>query len=675
MKHLLSCAASALLLLHASCGHASAFKTETVKHPFIPAASDTAALRPLALGKLPVGTIKPEGWLLKQLQLQRDGLNGHLGEISAWLDRNNNAWLVDGGDRGWEEVPYWLRGYSHLANLLNDPEMQKEAKFWIDAVIASQKDNGYFGPLNERNGKPEIWAQMIMLWVLQNHYEFTADERVLPFMKRYFEWEMAQPDENFLEDYWENCRGGDNMWSVIWYYSKTGDASVLPLIEKIHRNNADCTNPARLPNWHNVNIAQYFREPAEMYLANGDSAMLTATYNVHDLIRRTYGQVPGGMFGADENARIGYIDPRQGTETCGFAEQILSDGVMLGITADPLWAENMEDIAFNSFPASMMPDLKALRYITSPNHTVSDSENHHPGIDNHGPFLNMNPFSSRCCQHNHGLGWPSFTQSLAFKTNDNGVAYAVYAPNQATVSVDGGKEVTITEETNYPFSDTLRFVISAKENASFPIYFRIPSWAKGAKAYVNGKSTGAPQAGTYLRIDGEWANADEVELIFPMELTLRRWPTNRNSASINYGPLTLSLRINERYEKVNSAEMAIGDSRWQENADPQKWPTYEIYADSPWNYSLILPESNPFADFKVTRLPWPADNQPFTLQGVPLEVKATARTIPTWGIDETGLTGVLPREDAPRSAEINEITLVPMGAARLRISSFPTSAK
>lgn len=403
--------------------------------------------------------------------------------------------------------------------------------------------------------------------------------------------------------------------------------------------------------------------------------MLTATYNVHDLIRRTYGQVPGGMFGADENARIGYIDPRQGTETCGFAEQILSDGVMLGITADPLWAENMEDIAFNSFPASMMPDLKALRYITSPNQTVSDSENHHPGIDNRGPFLNMNPFSSRCCQHNHGLGWPSFTQSLAFKTNDNGVAYAVYAPNQATVSVDGGKEVTITEETNYPFSDTLRFVISAKENASFPIYFRIPSWAKGAKAYVNGKSTGAPQAGTYLRIDGEWANADEVELIFPMELTLRRWPTNRNSASINYGPLTLSLRINERYEKVNSAEMAIGDSRWQENADPQKWPTYEIYADSPWNYSLILPESNPFADFKVTRLPWPADNQPFTLQGVPLEVKATARTIPTWGIDETGLTGVLPREDAPRSAEINEITLVPMGAARLRISSFPTSAK
>ncbi len=160
-----------------------------------------------------------------------------------------------------------------------------------------------------------------------------------------------------------------------------------------------------------------------------------------------------------------------------------------------------------------------------------------------------------------------------------------------------------------------------------------------------------------------------------MELSLRRWPTNQNSASVNYGPLTLSLRIDERYDKVNSAEVAIGDSHWLEGADPEKWPTYEIYPESAWNYSLILPEGNPFAAFKVERLPWPADNQPFTLENVPLKVTATGRIIPSWGIDETGITGVLPRQDAPRSEQIDEITLVPMGAARLRIASFPTSEK
>lgn len=74
-------------------------------------------------------------------------------------------------------MPYWLRGYSHLAYLLDDEDMLKETKFWIDAVMASQKEDGFFGPLNLRDGKPEVWAQMIMLWVLQNWHEYTADNQ------------------------------------------------------------------------------------------------------------------------------------------------------------------------------------------------------------------------------------------------------------------------------------------------------------------------------------------------------------------------------------------------------------------------------------------------------------------------------------------------------------------
>ena len=42
-----------------------------------------------------------------------------------------------------------------------------------------------------------------------------------------------------------------------------------------------------------------------------------------------------GMFGADENACLGYIDPRQGTETRGFVEQMASDEIMFRITGDP----------------------------------------------------------------------------------------------------------------------------------------------------------------------------------------------------------------------------------------------------------------------------------------------------------------------------------------------------
>lgn len=344
-----------------------------------------APLRPLNFIKLPVGSIQPEGWVKKYLELQRDGLTGHLGEISAWLEKDNNAWLTTGGDHGWEEVPYWLKGYGNLAYILNDPKMIEETKYWIEGVFASRQPDGYFGPVNERNGKRELWAQMIMLWCLQSYYEYSQDQRVIDLMTNYFKWQMTVPDDQLLEDYWEKSRGGDNIISIYWLYNHTGDAFLLELAEKIHRNTADWTKSTSLPNWHNVNIAQCFREPATYYMQTGDSAMLKASYNVHHLIRRTFGQVPGGMFGADENARLGYIDPRQGVETCGLVEQMASDEIMLCMTGDPMWAEHCEEVAFNSYPAAVMPDFKALRYITCPNHAISDSKNHHPGIDNREP--------------------------------------------------------------------------------------------------------------------------------------------------------------------------------------------------------------------------------------------------------------------------------------------------
>ena len=63
------------------------------------------------------------------------------------------------------------------------------------------------------------------------------------------------------------------------------------------------------------------------------------------------------------------------------------------------------------------------------------------------------------------------------------------------------------------------------------------------------------------------------------------------------------------------------------------------------------------------------------LGSVPLEVTALGRLIPSWDIDDTGITGVLPPASAKRSDAVSPLTLVPMGAARLRISAFPTSEK
>lgn len=492
-------------------------------------------------------------------------------------------------------------------------------------------------------------------------------------MTNYFKWQLSVPDEQFLEDYWENSRGGDNLLSVYWLYNRTGDQFLLELAEKIHWNTADWTRPSALPNWHNVNIAQCFREPATYYMMTGDSTLLKASYNVHNLIRRTFGQVPGGMFGADENARMGSIDPRQGVETCGLVEQMASDELMLCMTGDPFWAEHCEEVAFNSYPAAVMPDFKGLRYITCPNQTVSDSKNHHPGIDNRGPFLAMNPFSSRCCQHNHAQGWPYYAEHLILASPDNGIAAAMYAACKATVKVGDGNEITLHEQTNYPFEETIRFTVNTPKAVSFPFYLRIPSWTESATIFVNGKKVAAnPEAGQYACIHREWKDNDQVEIQLPMQLSMRTWQVNKNSVSVDYGPLTMSLKIDEDYVKKDSRATAIGDSKWQEGADASQWPTYEIYAKTPWNYALVLGKDKPLKDFKVVRKEWPADNFPFTVASTPIEVKAIGRKVPSWIIDQYDLCSELPEMDAPKG-EKEEITLIPMGAARLRVSAFPNT--
>ncbi|MCQ2151575.1 MAG: glycoside hydrolase family 127 protein [Bacteroidales bacterium] len=622
-----------------------------------------------ALVKLPVGSITPGGWLKAQLDAQKDGLNGHLGEISAWLQKEDNAWLTDGGSWGWEEVPYWLRGYASLAYIYEDAKMLDEAKLWIEAILASQLPDGNFGP-SARNirGNQDFWPNMLALWILQDYYEYSRDPRVLGFMTRYFEYQMSVPDENLFESYWENSRAGDNLWSVAWLYARTGDSRLVEFGEKVHRNTADWTKSTELPNWHNVNIAQCFREPATYYMFSGERAMLDATYNAYSLIRRAFGQMPGGMFGGDENSRIGFFDPRQGAETCGFAEQMASDEILMLITGNSQWAENCEDVAFNSYPAAFMPDMRSLRYITAPNQTVSDSENHAPGIDNNGPFLSMNPFSSRCCQHNHGFAWPYFSQYLVMATQDNGLAVELYSECEARAKVADGVDVNLKEETNYPFEEKIRFTISINDDVTFPLYLRIPSWCRNASIKVNGrKAIATLEAGCRARIERVWSDGDVVELNVPMEISTRSWQVNKNSVSVDYGPLTLSLQIGENYVRKDSRETAIHDSKWQKGADAAKWPSYDIYPTTPWNYALATD-----APITVERGEWPKNNNPFTIENCPIRFKAKGRQVPSWGIDEYGLTGVLPYETAAKSETVEDITLIPMGSARLRISAFPT---
>ncbi|MBI9071101.1 MAG: glycoside hydrolase family 127 protein [Melioribacteraceae bacterium] len=652
--------------------------------------------------KLPVTSVKPEGWLKVYLEKQRDGLTGNLGEISAWLQKEDNAWLAkDGkGKFGWEEVPYWLKGYANIGYILNDEKVIKEAEVWINAVIKNQRTDGSFGPIQRfEDGSIDFWGNMIMLYCLQSYYEFSGDERIIDLMTKYFKYQIRVPDEKFLTHYWQNIRGGDNLHSVMWLYNRTGDKFLLELAEKIHRNTADWMSRGNSLeavrnfkevraglewpdwygdqiDWHNVNHAQCFREPAQYYLLSKNEDHIKAAYENFSIIREHFGQVPGGMFGADENARPGCDDPRQCIETCGIVEQMNSDEQMLRISGDPFWADHLEEVAFNMYPSAVMPDFKSLHYLTAPNMVLCDSRNHHPGVQNRGPFLMMNPFSSRCCQHNHAQGWPYFTENLWMATPDNGVLAAVYCASSVNVKVGDGVEVNIKEETEYPFDDKIKFTVNTESSVEFPLYIRVPSWCNNAIVKINNKSIKENiLAAKYVRIERTWNDGDIISLELPMSISVKTWEKNHNSVSVNYGPLTFSLKIKEKYIKKESDKTAIYDSKWQKGADVTKWPSFEIHPDSRWNYGLFYNAADMEKSFEIVKHNWPQNNFPFTHVTNPISIYAKGAILNDWSLDENYLCGELVDSPINVNTKIEQIELVPMGTTRLRISAFPVVVK
>ena len=136
------------------------------------------------LVKLPIGSIVPRGWLRRQLELEKEGMVGHLAEISPWLNFEKSSWAdkQGRGQFGWEEMPYWLKGYGDLGYVLKDKAVIAQARKWIQAAMDSQRDDGWFGPrelLTGLGGKPDLWPHMLMLNILQSYHEATGDPRAI----------------------------------------------------------------------------------------------------------------------------------------------------------------------------------------------------------------------------------------------------------------------------------------------------------------------------------------------------------------------------------------------------------------------------------------------------------------------------------------------------------------
>ncbi len=660
--------------------------------------SNRAPLAPSPLIKLPIGAITPQGWLRHQLELERDGVTGHLEEISPFLDFSKSSWAdpQGAGHFGWEEFPYWIKGYGDLGYVLGDEKIIANTKRWLKAAMATQREDGYFGPrelLTSFDKQfPDMWPQMPVLNALQSYYEFSGDRQVIDVMTKYFHWQDGLPAEDFGKGYWPRVRMSDNIESIHWLYNRTGEAFLLGLADKIYHH---AMRWEGIQNWHNVNIAESFRMPTVFWEQAKEPALRDGAERNYQQVMGIYGQFPGGGFAGDENCRVGFTDPRQGFETCGMVEFMHSFEMLTKITGAAAWADRCEDIAFNSLPAALTPDLKALHYLTGANMIQLDRQTKAPGLQNSGTMISYSPFEVyRCCQHNHGMGWPYYAEELWLGTAGGGLYASMYSAStvKAKVGTGEGKEVTIEEQTDYPFGDTitLKVVEAPAQGVDFPLSLRVPNWCHGPAVMIMSLTpTGKGETGQIATLDGSsevssqcgvidpsttdvtvgsrirqivgktWRKGDTVTITLPMELAVTRWAKNKDAVSVSRGPLTFSLQIAQKSEPYGNRKPG--------------WPETEVYAASPWNYGLALETGKPLdAQFEVTQKPGPLAAQPFTPEAVPITIKAKARKIDAWAQDRHGLLMPLQPSPAKTSEPVELVSLIPMGAARLRITAFPT---
>jgi hypothetical protein len=639
-----------------------------------------APLQPNAFDSLPLGAIEPRGWLRRQLEIQAAGLTGHLDEF--WNDVGPNSGWLGGTGESWERGPYYLDGLLPLAYELNNPALIRKARQWVDWTLTHQQPDGQIGPPSN----DDWWPRMVMLKVLTQYEEVSGDPRVIPLMGKYFAYELRELPHRPLRD-WGKYRWQDNVYSVLWLYNRTGDKSLLELAKLLHRQgydwNAQFANfqytsketseklglkPHHLPTeaamqTHGVNNAMALKVAPIWWMLSGDPRDRQAIDHQLAMLDKYHG-LPNGMFSGDEH--LAGPAPSQGIELCAVVETMFSFEQAFAILGDPRIADRLEKVAYNALPGTLSNDMWSHQYDQQPNQIACTRA--HRQWSTNGPDSNLFGLEPNfgCCTANLHQGWPKLTSSLWMAVHKDGLVTAAYAPSRVRAKLNG-VEVSIDEETDYPFKGSVEFTIHTPRSSTFALVVRLPVWTASARVAVNGEISQIPGSGCLLGssaadtaqlrcdfakafypIKRTWKDGDHVTLTFPLEPRVTHW--FHDSAVFERGALVFSLPLDGQWSQLKKYAGRSAD--WQ------------ITSATDWNYAVELGKCDTEAVERAVGA------IPFDVTAAPVLLKVKAKRDPQWVVEENS-AGPLPESPLNSDAPLQTLTLVPYGAAKLRITAFP----
>jgi len=635
-----------------------------------PVIRNRAPLAPSAFYFLPLGSIRPRGWLRNQLEIQANGLGGHLDE--TWADVGTDSGWLGGKGESWERGPYFLDGLVPLAWTLEDERLKAKAQRFVDWTLAHQAANGMIGPASNN----DWWPRYVMLKALTQYQEFTGDWRVIPVMDRYFRYQLGELPKRPLRD-WGKFRWQDQVLSVLWLYNRTGSAYLLDLARLLHAQGYDWT--AQYADFkytrkitrdfikldqdhglkdislatHGVNNGQAVKTGPVWSLVSGNADDRAAVLKMISELDKYHG-LPNGMFSCDEH--LAGPDPSQGSELCTVVEYMFSLEHSLAITGEAALGDRLEQLAFNALPGTFTDDMWAHQYNQEPNQV--ECSLHHKPWTTDGPESNLFGLEPNfgCCTANFHQGWPKLANSLFLASGSadsdagDGLVAAVYAPCEVR-TILRGTPVRVIEDTAYPFRGEVRLTVNPATPLAFPLQLRIPAWAAGAELRVNSQLQSSPIPGSFARLERTWRAGDAVEIAFPMNARVSRW--FNDSVAIERGPLLFSYGIGENWVKL---------------ADRGMTADWQVYPSTPWNYALAVDPQRPALSIQVSESE--VGDSVFTARHAPVRLSVKARKVPSWRAED-GVADPVPQSPVSSQEPEENITLVPYAAAKLRISAFP----